>query len=95
MYNVSSSGHADHISLSLISPQRGLGSYSFIIFSFICLATLLYIWLVVPETKNTTFLEICQMFAKRNKVEIKLGDGDQPLKESKESLGDELRVTAF
>lgn len=89
---LASSGHTDHIFFSL---QRGLGSYSFIIFSFICLVTLVYIWLVVPETKNKTFLEICQMFAKRNKVEIKLGDGDLPLNESKESLEDAVRVTAF
>ncbi|KAJ4934630.1 hypothetical protein JOQ06_007415 [Pogonophryne albipinna] len=75
--------------------MRGLGSYSFIIFAFICLVTLIYIWLVVPETKNKTFLENCQMFAKRNKVEIKLGDGDLPLTEGKESLEDAARVTAF
>lgn len=62
-------------------PQRGLGPYSFIIFSVICLLTLVYIWLVVPETKSKTFLEICQMFASRNNVELKLGDGDLPLKE--------------
>lgn len=78
-----------------VSPQSGLGSYSFIIFSVICLATLVYIWLVVPETKNKTFLEICQMFARRNKVEIKLGDGDLPLKETKERLEDVEKVTAF
>ena len=77
------------------SLQRGLGPYSFIIFSFVCLVTLIYIWLVVPETKNKTFLEICQMFAKRNKVEIKLGDGDLPLKGSKESLGGVVRITTF
>lgn len=62
-------------------PQRGLGPYSFIIFCVVCLLTLVYIWMVVPETKNKTFLEICQMFASRNNVEIKLGDGDLPLKE--------------
>uniref|UniRef100_A0A3B4FBY9 Solute carrier family 2, facilitated glucose transporter member 5 n=1 Tax=Pundamilia nyererei TaxID=303518 RepID=A0A3B4FBY9_9CICH len=47
--------------------QRGLGPYSFIIFAVICLVTLIYIWLVVPETKKKTFLEVFQMFAKRNK----------------------------
>lgn len=65
----------------LFLPQRDLGAYSFIIFSAVCLLTLVYIWLVVPETKNKTFLEICQMFASRNNVELKLGDGDLPLKE--------------
>ncbi|XP_023283517.1 solute carrier family 2, facilitated glucose transporter member 5 [Seriola lalandi dorsalis] len=86
-----------NFTVGLVFPflERGLGPYSFIIFSIICLVTLVYIWLVVPETKNKTFLEVCQMFAKRNKVEIKLGDGDLPLKESKESLEDAIKVTAF
>ncbi|XP_053173175.1 solute carrier family 2, facilitated glucose transporter member 1a isoform X2 [Scomber japonicus] len=86
-----------NFTVGLVFPflERGLGSYSFIIFSFICLATLIYIWLVVPETKSKTFLEISQMFAKRNKVEIKLRDGDQPLKESTETLKDAVKVTAF
>ncbi|KAI3357368.1 hypothetical protein L3Q82_015798 [Scortum barcoo] len=67
-----------NFTVGLVFPflESGLGPYSFIIFSFICLFTLVYIWLVVPETKNKTFLEVSQMFAKRNKVEIKLGDGD-------------------
>ncbi|XP_040007904.1 solute carrier family 2, facilitated glucose transporter member 5-like isoform X3 [Xiphias gladius] len=86
-----------NFTVGLVFPflERGLGPYSFIIFSFICLVTLIYIWLVVPETKNKTFLEICQMFAKRNKVEIRLGDGDLPLKEIKERLADATKVTAF
>ncbi|XP_041802723.1 solute carrier family 2, facilitated glucose transporter member 1a [Chelmon rostratus] len=86
-----------NFTVGLVFPflKSGLGSYSFIIFSFICLVTLVYIWLVVPETKSKTFLEVCQMFAKRNKVEIKTGDGDLPLKESKESLEDAVKVTAF
>uniref|UniRef100_A0A3Q1B5L6 Solute carrier family 2, facilitated glucose transporter member 5 n=2 Tax=Amphiprion ocellaris TaxID=80972 RepID=A0A3Q1B5L6_AMPOC len=86
-----------NFTVGLVFPflERGLGPYSFIIFSFICLVTLIYIWIVVPETKNKTFLEICQMFAKRNKVEIKLDAGDLPLKESKESLEDAVKVTAF
>uniref|UniRef100_A0A3P8TZ96 Solute carrier family 2, facilitated glucose transporter member 5 n=1 Tax=Amphiprion percula TaxID=161767 RepID=A0A3P8TZ96_AMPPE len=86
-----------NFTVGLVFPflEVSLGSYSFIIFSFICLVTLIYVWIVVPETKNKTFLEICQMFAKRNKVEIKLDAGDLPLKESKESLEDAVKVTAF
>ncbi|KAK5863444.1 hypothetical protein PBY51_000473 [Eleginops maclovinus] len=86
-----------NFTVGLVFPflESGLGPYSFIIFSFICLVTLIYIWLVVPETKNKTFLENCQMFAKRNKVEIKLSDGDMSLKECKESLEDVTRVMAF
>lgn len=81
--------------LSFLIFQRGLGAYSFIIFSVICLVTLIYIWMVLPETKNKTFLEVSQMFAKRNKTEIKVGDGDLPLKDSKESLDNSERSTAF
>uniref|UniRef100_A0AAQ5YSU6 Solute carrier family 2, facilitated glucose transporter member 5 n=1 Tax=Amphiprion ocellaris TaxID=80972 RepID=A0AAQ5YSU6_AMPOC len=75
--------------------EKGLGNYSFLIFAFICLVTLVYIWIVVPETKNKTFLEISQMFDKRNKVEIKLDAGDLPLKESKENPWDVAKVTSF
>uniref|UniRef100_A0A672FLU8 Solute carrier family 2, facilitated glucose transporter member 5 n=1 Tax=Salarias fasciatus TaxID=181472 RepID=A0A672FLU8_SALFA len=83
--------------VGLVFPflEEGLGPYCFILFSFTCLASLIYIWLVVPETKNKTFLEICQMFAKRNKVVIKLGDGDFPRKKSKESVKNVIHVTSF
>lgn len=50
--------------------EAGLGPYSFLIFSAICLATMIYIFIVVPETKNKTFMEINKIMAKRNKVEI-------------------------
>lgn len=57
-------------SFSHLCLQSGLGAYSFIIFACICLATLIYIWVVIPETKNKTFLETSQLFAHRNKVDI-------------------------
>ncbi|CAN9516211.1 unnamed protein product [Ophioblennius macclurei] len=97
-----------NFTVGLVFPflESGLGPYCFIIFAVICLATLVYIWLLVPETKNKTFLEVCQMFAKRNKAEIKVGgDGDdggsddgggeRPLSKSRESLEDAIRATAF
>lgn len=46
----------------------GLGAYSFIIFAAICLLTTIYTFLVVPETKGKTFMEINHIFTKRNKV---------------------------
>ncbi|XP_013875828.1 solute carrier family 2, facilitated glucose transporter member 5 [Austrofundulus limnaeus] len=75
-----------NFTVGLVFPfmERGLGSYSFIVFAVVCLVALIYIWLVVPETKNKTFLEVSQMFAKRNKTEIKVSDW--PLKDSTESL---------
>ncbi|KAM9341923.1 solute carrier family 2, facilitated glucose transporter member 5-like [Pholidichthys leucotaenia] len=75
--------------------ERGMGAYSFIVFAVVCLLAVVYIWLMVLESKNKTFLEICQMYAKMNKVEIKVGDGDKPLKEGKENLEDEVKATSF
>ncbi|KAM4570614.1 solute carrier family 2, facilitated glucose transporter member 5 [Fundulus diaphanus] len=86
-----------NFTVGLLFPfmESGLGPYSFIIFSAICLVTLIYIWMVVPETKSKTFLEVSLMFAKRNKTEIKVGDGDLPLKDSKESLEGSEKLTTF
>ncbi|XP_075695803.1 solute carrier family 2, facilitated glucose transporter member 5-like isoform X1 [Rhinoderma darwinii] len=49
--------------------RKGLGSYCFVLFAAICLATFLFIFFVVPETKGKTFLEISQLMAKRNGLE--------------------------
>uniref|UniRef100_A0A8C0XLU2 Solute carrier family 2, facilitated glucose transporter member 5 n=1 Tax=Castor canadensis TaxID=51338 RepID=A0A8C0XLU2_CASCN len=59
-----------NFTVGLIFPfiQLGLGPYSFIIFAVICLLTTAYIFLVVPETKAKTFIEINRIFAKKNKV---------------------------
>ncbi|XP_005404101.1 PREDICTED: solute carrier family 2, facilitated glucose transporter member 5 [Chinchilla lanigera] len=59
-----------NFAVGLIFPfiQEGLGPYSFIIFAVICLLTTIYIFLVIPETKNRTFVEINHTFAKMNKV---------------------------
>uniref|UniRef100_A0A670YIL3 Solute carrier family 2, facilitated glucose transporter member 5 n=1 Tax=Pseudonaja textilis TaxID=8673 RepID=A0A670YIL3_PSETE len=49
--------------------EQGLGPYCFLIFGAVCLATAVYIFLIVPETKNKTFMEINQIMAKRNGTE--------------------------
>ncbi|NXK37197.1 GTR5 protein, partial [Piprites chloris] len=67
------------VGLVFLYMEAGLGPYSFLIFCAICLATALYIFFIVPETKNKTFVEINRIMAKRNKVEIK---------ENKEELKD-------
>lgn len=73
-----------NFTVGLVFPflERGLGAYSFIIFACICLATLIYIWVIIPETKNKTFLETSQLFAQRNKVDIVLEAGDSEIKET-------------
>uniref|UniRef100_A0A8C4WJP4 Solute carrier family 2, facilitated glucose transporter member 5 n=1 Tax=Gopherus evgoodei TaxID=1825980 RepID=A0A8C4WJP4_9SAUR len=52
--------------------MEGLGAYCFLVFCAICLATVIYIFIIVPETKGKTFMEINQSMAKRNKVEIQM-----------------------
>ncbi|KAM9034683.1 LOW QUALITY PROTEIN: solute carrier family 2, facilitated glucose transporter member 7 [Sarcophilus harrisii] len=58
--------------IGLVFPfiQEGIGAYSFLIFAAVCLLTAIYIYVVIPETKGQTFVEINRVFAKRNKVEI-------------------------
>ncbi|NXO94237.1 GTR5 protein, partial [Certhia brachydactyla] len=58
------------VGLVFLYMEAGLGPYSFLIFCAICIATMLYIFFVVPETKNKTFMEINRIMAKRNKVEV-------------------------
>ncbi|NXT20445.1 GTR5 protein, partial [Syrrhaptes paradoxus] len=58
------------VGLVFLYMEAGLGPYSFLIFCAICLATMVYIFFIVPETKNKTFMEINKIMAKRNKVEI-------------------------
>ncbi len=75
--------------------QRGLGAYSFIIFACICLATLIYIWVIIPETKNKTFLETSQLFAQRNKVDIVVEAGDSEIKETGGESGEQEMKNTF
>ncbi|NXC30027.1 GTR5 protein, partial [Campylorhamphus procurvoides] len=67
------------VGLVFLYMEAGLGPYSFLIFCAICLASVVYIFFIVPETKNKTFMEINRIMAKRNKVEIQ---------ENKEELKD-------
>ena len=59
-----------NFTVGLVFPfiQVGLGAYSFIIFALICLFTTIYVFLIIPETKSKTFIEINQIFVKMNKV---------------------------
>ncbi|XP_078534602.1 solute carrier family 2, facilitated glucose transporter member 9 isoform X2 [Lissotriton helveticus] len=48
--------------------QKGLQTYCFLVFATVCLTGALYLYFVLPETKNKTLAEINQSFAKRNKM---------------------------
>ncbi|KAL6101379.1 uncharacterized protein ACO6RY_16637 [Pungitius sinensis] len=48
--------------------QMSAGSYSYLVFGSICLSVAVYVYVVIPETKNKTFMEISQMFTKKEAV---------------------------
>ncbi|XP_051864863.1 solute carrier family 2, facilitated glucose transporter member 9 isoform X2 [Pristis pectinata] len=48
--------------------QSGLEAFCFLLFAAFCVLGSLYLCLVLPETKNKTFAQIYQSFAKINKV---------------------------
>ncbi|KAL7864835.1 hypothetical protein AOLI_G00162550 [Acnodon oligacanthus] len=86
-----------NFTVGLVFPflEKGLGAYSFIIFAFICLATFIYIWVVIPETKNITFLEISKLFAVRNKMETVVEAEEHKMKEPEVREDRQDVITAF
>ncbi|XP_078069244.1 solute carrier family 2, facilitated glucose transporter member 9 [Mustelus asterias] len=48
--------------------QSNLGSFCFLLFAAICILGSIFLFIVLPETKNKTFPEIYQSFAKINKI---------------------------
>ncbi|XP_053542305.1 solute carrier family 2, facilitated glucose transporter member 5 isoform X2 [Ictalurus punctatus] len=86
-----------NFTVGLVFPflEKGLGDYSFLIFASICLATFIYIWVVIPETKGSTFLEISKLFAKRNKVEIAMEGEDCNMQEAAMTSFEKNAITTF
>ncbi|XP_048208026.1 solute carrier family 2, facilitated glucose transporter member 7 [Perognathus longimembris pacificus] len=64
------------VGLLFPSMQAAIGAYSFIVFAGLCLLTAVYVYVVIPETKGRTFVEINHSFARRNGVEIPEQTGD-------------------
>ncbi|XP_034021498.1 solute carrier family 2, facilitated glucose transporter member 9-like [Thalassophryne amazonica] len=48
--------------------QMSAGAYCYLVFATICLSAALYVYTIIPETKNKTFMEISQMFAKKESI---------------------------
>lgn len=46
----------------VVFAQIGLQQYCFLVFLAVCFSVVMYIFLVVPETKNKTFLQIQNEF---------------------------------
>lgn len=74
--------------------QSGLQTYCFLVFAAICFAGATYLFFVLPETKNKTFHEISQAFAKRNKVSLEMQEMNHCPEERKTSAEQESNFTS-
>uniref|UniRef100_A0A669EZR4 Solute carrier family 2, facilitated glucose transporter member 5 n=1 Tax=Oreochromis niloticus TaxID=8128 RepID=A0A669EZR4_ORENI len=61
-----------NFTVGLLFPfiQETLQSFSFLVFVAVCILGSIYLYVVLPETKNKTFMDISQSFAKINKMPI-------------------------
>uniref|UniRef100_A0A8C9RAT8 Solute carrier family 2 member 9 n=1 Tax=Scleropages formosus TaxID=113540 RepID=A0A8C9RAT8_SCLFO len=59
-----------NFAVGLLFPfiQEALQTYTFLVFMVFCLLGATYLYFVLPETKNKTFVEISQSFTKINRV---------------------------
>ncbi|XP_018880803.4 solute carrier family 2, facilitated glucose transporter member 9 isoform X2 [Gorilla gorilla gorilla] len=59
-----------NFAVGLLFPfiQKSLDTYCFLVFATICITGAIYLYFVLPETKNRTYAEISQAFSKRNKA---------------------------
>ncbi|XP_061914880.1 solute carrier family 2 member 15a [Entelurus aequoreus] len=48
--------------------QMSAGSYCYLVFASICILVAVYVYAVMPETKNKTFMEISHLFTKKEPV---------------------------
>ncbi|KAI1238188.1 hypothetical protein IHE44_0012905 [Lamprotornis superbus] len=74
--------------------KAGLQTYCFLVFAGICFAGATYLFFVLPETKNKTFHEISQEFAKRNKVALEMQEMNHYPGERKSSEEQESNFTS-
>lgn len=44
------------------------GSYCYLVFATICISVAAYVYVVIPETKNKTFMEISRMFSRKEPI---------------------------
>ncbi|XP_053560116.1 solute carrier family 2, facilitated glucose transporter member 9 isoform X2 [Bombina bombina] len=74
-----------NFAVGLLFPiiQNGLNNYCFLVFATICLAAALYLYFILPETKNKTFMEIDQSFAKINKISSAITENENYSMEEK------------
>nr|XP_025977856.1 solute carrier family 2, facilitated glucose transporter member 9 [Dromaius novaehollandiae] len=85
-----------NFAVGLLFPfiQSGLQTYCFLVFAAICSAGAIYLFFVLPETKNKTLNEISQAFAKRNKVSLEMQEMNHCAEERKSSGEQESNFTS-
>ena len=75
------------LNLSFSLSQDGLEEYTYIVFSIILAAAIVFIFFFVPETKNKTFDEIANSIAfgraKGEQKSYAFGDESEPMGNSK------------
>uniref|UniRef100_UPI0037E990A7 solute carrier family 2, facilitated glucose transporter member 9 n=1 Tax=Semicossyphus pulcher TaxID=241346 RepID=UPI0037E990A7 len=61
-----------NFAVGLLFPfiQEKLQSFAFLVFVVVCILGSIYLYFVLPETKNKTFIDISQSFAKINKIPV-------------------------
>uniref|UniRef100_A0A8C0BMJ5 Solute carrier family 2, facilitated glucose transporter member 5 n=1 Tax=Buteo japonicus TaxID=224669 RepID=A0A8C0BMJ5_9AVES len=83
-----------HQVLNTSFPQHSYVTPTVLVFAAICLAGATYLFFVLPETKNKTFHEISQAFAKRNKVSLEMQEMNHYPGERKSSAEQESNFTS-
>ncbi|OXB66886.1 hypothetical protein ASZ78_013547 [Callipepla squamata] len=85
-----------NFAVGLLFPfiQSGLQTYCFLVFAAICFAGAMYLFFVLPETKNKTLSEISHAFAKRNKVSLEMQEINHYPEERKSSAEQESNFTS-
>ncbi|XP_057700871.1 solute carrier family 2, facilitated glucose transporter member 9 isoform X2 [Corythoichthys intestinalis] len=61
-----------NFAVGLLFPfiQESLDAFAFLVFVGFCVLASIYLFIVLPETKGKTFMDISQSFAKMNKVPV-------------------------
>lgn len=91
-FNQPRGGFAAHLAIVFLMPfvsafpQQSLDTYCFLVFAAICFTGALYLYFVLPETKNRTHAEISQAFAKRNKAYPPEGRTDSAVTDDKTNI---------
>ncbi|XP_034725979.1 solute carrier family 2, facilitated glucose transporter member 9 isoform X1 [Etheostoma cragini] len=70
-----------NFAVGLLFPfiQDTLQSFAFLVFVVVCVLGAIYLFVVLPETKNKTFMDISKSFAKINKIPATLPSNEMEL----------------